>query len=332
MPASALDADDEATIGDLLQQLSDGWRRGDGALFARPLPRMRNISRRPAIVSRAAGRLLTYTNMFSTEYSRERGSAERAERKNRQAQRCAHPIRGVHSLPQRVRRCREAQRDRNDGPRQAGWIVADHFLSKHPHGSLEEASILAPHSRLAAAGMAVISQARREYRSLTASGHVPRRRGFRRDEGAAGGPRLHQRPRNRPAETGPRHRHGDSHPQRHEPAGRCPRIDEAADDLGGIRADASSATAGSHPSIAWPATAPRGQTMRTDATADTGPQASGTRRGIAAGPEPRSRANLDRPLPEADELVGLSGAADRRVLARRVRRRARRRLVVGDDQ
>ena len=30
--------------------------------------------------------------------------------------------------------------------------------------------------------------------ALAASGHVPRRRGFRRDEGAAGGPRLHQRP------------------------------------------------------------------------------------------------------------------------------------------
>ena len=33
------------------------------------------------------------------------------------------------------------------------------------------------------------------------------------------------------------------------------------------------------------------------------------RREIAAGPEPRSRANLDRSLPESDELVGLSGAA-----------------------
>ena len=53
---------------------------------------------------------------------------------------------------------------------------------------------------------------------------------------------------------------------------------------------------------------------------------------LAAGPEPRSRANLDRPLSESDELVRLSGAAYRRVLARRVRRRSRRQLVVGHDQ
>ena len=40
----------------------------------------------------------------------------------------------------------------------------------------------------------------------------PGHRGFRRDEGAAGGSWLHRRPGNRPAEAGPRHRHGDSHP------------------------------------------------------------------------------------------------------------------------
>ena len=55
---------------------------------------------------------------------------------------------------------------------------------------------------------------------------------------------------NRPAEAGPRHRLGHSHPQRYEPPGRRPGIDEAADDLGGIRADASSTTAGSNPSVA----------------------------------------------------------------------------------
>ena len=105
--------------------------------------------------------------------------------------------------------------------------------------------------RFVVAGVRVLRVGESEATALwPLSGHVPRRRGFRRDEGAAGGPRLHQRRRNRPAETGPRHRHRDSHPQRHEPPGRRPRIDEAADDLGGIRADASSAAAGSNPSVA----------------------------------------------------------------------------------
>ena len=48
--------------------------------------------------------------------------------------------------------------------------------------------------------------------ALAAPEHLPGHRGFRRDEGAAGRPWLHQRPGNRPAEAGPRHRHGDSHP------------------------------------------------------------------------------------------------------------------------
>ena len=43
---------------------------------------------------------------------------------------------------------------------------------------------------------------------------------------------------------------GHSHPQRHEPPGRRPRIDEAAVDVEGIRVDASSATGGSHPIVA----------------------------------------------------------------------------------
>ncbi len=66
----------------------------------------------------------------------------------------------------------------------------------------------------------------------------------------------------------------------------------------------------------------RGEETGTDAAADAGPPASETCRGITTGPEPHSGTNLDRPIPWPDKLVGLSGAADGRVLARHLRRRS----------
>src|ERR1035438_9126242 len=110
------------------------------------------------------------------------------------------------------------------------------------------------------------------------------------------------------------------------------RADEAANAVGGIRADASGAVAGCHRGLARPPHAPHGQETRESSAEDVGAATCRTSAGFADRPESAARTHADRTLPRVDELVGLSGAADRRLFARRVCRRSRDQLALGDDE